>query len=192
MSNMSNVSDISSHAGFRRQFPAVALPASFVTVAETLGMRAGNPVAFRFRRVACGTEVWLHFDSGFRLNLSNHEGCYPANVSVARKYAGEFARKHGFEYAEIKAERAEPGQLTKPERRELIRMVEWRRRYWQWQSYYKPENQAERRACDLLVARGLATEHVIYRNSYVEHNGALRVLPYFMATPAGVDWVLGL
>jgi hypothetical protein len=176
---------ISSHRGFRPRFPQVELPDSLHQFTQTMGLPVGNPEAFRFRRTALGTEIWLHFDSGVRLNLSASENVYQKNFDCAREWACEFAARHGFEPREILSPRAKCGDLTKPEVRELTRIISWQARF---RRHYKPTSQESRRACDLLVSRGMAEEHVLVSNSFVWHDGAWRGEPSYLATPSGREW----
>jgi hypothetical protein len=170
------------HKGFQPNFPTVKLPESLGLVAETLGLPIGNPKVFSFRRCSLGTEVWLHFDQGLRINLSLNEKAYHPNIEEARRWAFDYAVRHGFQPRQVANRRAARGELTKPEKRELVRMISWQSRFRQ---HYRPSNQADRRACDRLVSRGLAEETVLSTNSFVWHNGDWRAEACFLATPKG-------
>jgi hypothetical protein len=179
------IHNIARHRRFRSNFPTVALPEGLRIFSETMGLHIGDPAAFRFRRTALGTEMWLHFDAGARLNLSAAESVYLKNVEAARAWAYDFASRHGFEPREILSPRARHGDLTKPETREMTRMIVWQNRF---RRHYKPSSQESRRACDQLVSRGMAEEHKQMRNSFVWHDGAWRAEPSYLATTQGREW----
>ena len=64
-------------------------------------------------------------------------------------------------------------------------MIAWQQRF---RCHYQPTNQESRNACDQLVARGMAEEHVLYKSSFVLHNGIWRPAPSYLATPLGREW----
>ncbi len=86
------------------------IPESVKICGRALGLPPNKTVeGFRFYRRRGHTEIWLQFDGGLGVNASLRYEIYPKTVEEARRWAQDFAKTHGFEYAEIK--RVRPPKL---------------------------------------------------------------------------------
>ncbi len=88
--------------GFKRKPTHVQLPESFLRAQEAFGMQpVGFPVGFSLHRRRDGTEVWLHFQNGLRLNLTTDQKVRPQSFKEARIWCQRFADAHGFTPREV-------------------------------------------------------------------------------------------
>src|SRR5882757_3753324 len=80
----------------------VQLPDSFLGGRGIFGITAvGFPKGFEFRRRKNFAEVWLHFQRGLRLNLTEPRADWPKDFRAARVWAQRFSDAHGFTYREV-------------------------------------------------------------------------------------------
>jgi hypothetical protein len=90
-------------ANFRRPRQPV-LPASFLVVAEVLGLPMPRSFdAYRLRRCREGTDVYLiDQETGFEMNFSLMKRVQPANFREARRWVAAVAAGHGVTLVEVK------------------------------------------------------------------------------------------